>query len=197
MINTQDVMAGTEVTTLTANATHDDLTGQDYAEMYTELRANRSLDNLVELLQSAFSKAAWSKWERGEGKLNRVMKNELRLAVGLRPLPPTVAEAMAVADPDATVYQIGHDTPRRVVLIGVNGPVTVRCDSTSVVAAHADRLTSVPRNRAYKGYKALSAPAGIVDRLNALRLSSGLSWGELLSRLLDAEQPATQRATVP
>ena len=42
---------------ITANATHDDLTEQDYRDIYAELRTGRSLRQFIGLIDSQFSPA--------------------------------------------------------------------------------------------------------------------------------------------
>jgi hypothetical protein len=54
-----------------------------------------SLDAFVTAVRSTFSKAQWSKYHNGQAPLNRTMRNELRTAVGLPLLPPTLAEVNA------------------------------------------------------------------------------------------------------
>ena len=67
-----------------------------------------SLDAFVAAVQSAFSKALWSKYHNGQAPLNRTMRNELRTAVGLPLLPPTVAAVMQGVDSNALVVQGGN-----------------------------------------------------------------------------------------
>lgn len=185
---------GLPVTVVTADAGQDRLGEQDYREIYDEVRAldeatgkyGVSLDAFVELVHSEYSKAAWSKYHRAELELNRTMRNELRGAVGMALLPLTIAEATAGVDADATVVQVGGDTVRRVVMLGVNDAVTVHwngtvsawtgCQGDKVTGdAGSHRVTGVTRDR-----KAVFVPARLFDRVNALRRESGLSWGEVL-----------------
>ena len=105
------MMPVTPVTLITRDATLDDLSAADYKDVYDELRGRDpvtgayavSLDKFVTMVTSAYSKAQWSKYHNGEATLTRTMRNELRRAVGLAPLPPTVADATAAASPDAAV----------------------------------------------------------------------------------------------
>lgn len=185
---------GLPVTVVTADASQDRLGEQDYREIYDEVRGfdeatgkyGVSLDAFVELAHSEYSKAAWSKYHRGELELNRTMRNELRGAVGMTLLPPTIAEATASVDADATVVQVGGDTVRRVVMLGMDEPVTVHWNGTVSAwvgtagntesgNASDSRVTGVTRDR-----KAVFVPARLFDRVNALRKESGLSWGEVL-----------------
>ena len=76
-------MTDLPVTVVTQNATHDDLTDSDYAEIFAELRQQHSLAQLCELLRSQYSRAMWNKYERGDGALTRPMRSELRAAVSV------------------------------------------------------------------------------------------------------------------
>lgn len=173
-------MSDLPVTQVTADATRDDLTDADYKDIYEELRRGRSLDALCDLVGSQYSRAWWSRYEKGDMKITRAARNELRRGVGLPQLPPTTEEAIHLADPDARVYQVGCETPRRVVLIGASGPVVLHCAEDGVTA-----ITNRPCYLGTRRYKAISAPAGVVGRLNALRASRGLNWGTLLTMLAD------------
>lgn len=109
---------------VTANASHDDLTDQDYRDIYAELRTGRSLRQFIALIGSGLSAARWSQWEAGARPLSRQMRQELRAAVGLAELPPAVAEAMAAVEPDADIWQVGTGTADRVMLIARPGPIS-------------------------------------------------------------------------
>lgn len=192
-------MTGTEekfvlpVTLVTENASQDRLGEQDYREIYDEVRGFDeesgkyavSLDEFVSLARSEFSKAAWSKYHRGDLALNRTMRNELRRAVGMPMLPPTIADATAQVDADATVVQVGGETVRRVVLMGGDDEITVRwngevsawveVEPEPAGSAQTRRVTGVTRDR-----KAVFVSSRLFDRVNALRRESGLSWSEVL-----------------
>jgi hypothetical protein len=180
------------VRVLTRNAGQDKLSETEYREIYDEVRGfdeasgkyGVSLDAFVEMIGSAFSKAAWSKYHRGELELNRTMRNELRAAVGLAVLPPTVTEVTTGVDPDAEVVQVGDETVRRVVLVGTGEKVVVFCNGAAarvvdeVDAAGgggAGRVTAVTRSR-----KGVFVPAQVFERVNGLRRLQGLSWVEVL-----------------
>ena len=183
------------VTVLTRDASVDALSETDYREIYDEVRGfdavsgryGVSLDEFVGLVGSQFSKAAWSKYHRGELELNRTMRSELRRAVGLDALPPTVVEAMDGVDPDAVVVRVGADLVRRVVLVGTEGTVSLLCNGT-VSAEWGEgrgargeeetpdrRVTGVTRDR-----KGVFVPAQVFERVNALRRYLGASWVEVL-----------------
>lgn len=106
------------VTKVTQDATLDDLSAIDYRDIFTELRQNLSLDKLIAQIGSAYSKAAWNRYEKGDYDLTRTMRNELRLAVGLPALPETVADAVASrTSPDASVWVAGDGTAGTVILV--------------------------------------------------------------------------------
>ena len=133
------------VTLVTQNANQDDLSETDYREMYQELRDNYSLRDFVALAKSAKSIAYWSKYERGESGIGRAERNELRRAVGLPGLVPTVADAMADVDEDAEVLAIGDKPKNRVFLATKGESLTIYANGS--VTASLDRVTSVTRKR--------------------------------------------------
>ena len=186
--------AALSVRVLTRDASVDALGDTDYREIYDEVRgfdavSGRyavSLDEFVGMVGSQFSKAAWSKYHRGELELNRTMRSELRAAVGMAVLPPTVVEAVQGVDPDAEVVQVGDDLVRRVVLVGTGERVTLVCNGSvtaetgsrgegEMAATPGSRVTGVTRDR-----KGVFVPAPVFERVNALRRASGLSWVEVL-----------------
>jgi len=164
------------VTALTQNASIDDQTDSDYRGMYEELRDGWSLAQFVERTGSAYSKAQWSKYERGQTPLTRTMRNELRRAVGLPPLPPSVIEVTSGLHPDALVAQVGNEQPNRALLVGsdvetahiyVNGGFAViEPPSESVVTP----VTSDSRPR--RRYARLCVPPELGERVKASQFSS-------------------------
>jgi hypothetical protein len=146
-------MSEIPVTLVTANATHDDewrnrgYTDEEamYREIYTELRQNCSLDKFKELIGSEYSKAWWSKYERDVTPVTRQAKNELRRAVGMPELVPTVTEAMADTDPDAEVWRIGdNETVHRVVKIATHEELTLNLNGRVMVSPNlAQPVTTV------------------------------------------------------
>lgn len=174
-------MTDLPVTQVTENATRDDLSDSDYRDIYEELRRNRSLDAFCALVSSQYSKGWWSRYEHDDMKITRPARNELRRGVGLPQLPLTTEEAIHLADPDARVYRVGSETPRRVVLIGASGPVALRCDESGVTATiAAPRVRPVTRPRIN-----VTVPQGIFSRLNGLRASIGLSWAQVFERMAE------------
>lgn len=197
------------VTLVTANATQDDeprnrgYTDEAamYREIYAELRQNLSLDKFVDMLGSQYSKAYWSKYERGVTEVTRQAKNELRRAVGMPELVPTVTEAMADVGADAEVWRIGdNETVHRVVKIAtyekvtleLNGIVEVRNQAespvttvTSSVEANAESakvLEKSPRT-------GVSVSRATVEQ-NERRQQLGASWRDVIEaglRALEAQ----------
>ena len=53
------------VTLVTANAAADELSADDYREMFDELKQGHSLSQLVALIGSQFSRALWNQYEAG------------------------------------------------------------------------------------------------------------------------------------
>lgn len=172
-----------DVTPVTAHPiSADDLTPEQYREIYDELRSKCALRPFVEFLRSGVSIAWWSKYERGDTTLDHDRRNELRAAVGLPLLPPTVAAALTAVDPDATVYRVGHRTPDRVIMVGADmtATLTMRLNGDLHVSTDVTPVTSPPRRAPRKNIH-LSIPAW--ERLNTARTAAGLSWEDFLSKL--------------
>ena len=180
------------ITTITRNAGADDLSDTDYRDIYDEIRqldpvTGRyavSLDKFVEMIGSAYSKALWSKYHNGQADPNRVMRSELRAAVGLAPLPPTVVDAAAAhLDANAEVVAIGDGPGHRCLiiaeaqplLIGVNGSITAH----PAVSPHSAVVTGVTSRR--KPYWRPCLPPELRDRVEA----SGKTVDELIKIALE------------
>lgn len=148
------------VTRVTVDASLDSLSLQDYWDIYDELRPwvpfpdgpdkdgnlgkrEPSIDKFRALIKTGYSKPLWEKFRewmespderQGACPLNRAMRSELRVAMGMEPLPLTVADAVAQASPDAAVYTVGLGVPDCLVMVGdvgegvslhINGDVKV------------------------------------------------------------------------
>ena len=145
-------MPVTPVTLITRDATLDDLSAADYKDVYDELRGRDpvtgayavSLDKFVTMVTSAYSKAQWSKYHNGETTLTRTMRNELRAAVGLPALPPTVAEATAAASPDAAVWQVGDGPAEHVIMVTAVEPLTLRVNGAVSVVSEPATMPTLP-----------------------------------------------------
>ena len=198
------------VTTITSQAaSSDQLTDQDYRDIYDELRQKCPLRQFAETIHSAVSFAWWNKYERGEAVLTRERRNELRAAVGLPALPATVAEACATADPDATVYQVGAAPADRLILIGadahdpldlhINGSLAVT-DRTGgpvgadlcvrPVASPADppqqsHVTPVTASKRRVPTKAVRFSPERWQRLSLLRKEADMTWDEFADWILE------------
>lgn len=178
--------------TLTERADTDALSDQDYWEVYHfELRGwdegahkyRVSLDAFVEMVHSTYSKALWSKYHNKAAPLNRTMRNELRRAVGMAPLPLTVAEAVAMADANARVVRVGTATPDQVLLIGDPGPLTITVNGEVTARRNpSPALTNLEREpRVRRHY---IRPVASDDQA-ARRTALGVSWGAVLDAGLE------------
>jgi hypothetical protein len=190
------------VTLVTAGAgSAEQLSEADYREIYEELRNRTTLRLFAEFVESKVSFAWWSKYERGEARLDRERKAELRRAVGLPPLPVSVAEATAGVDPDARVWRVGDGAPAapaqpdRVILVGaeVAVPLTLRlngdlqvsfdCAPAGRSAQDADPaeeclVTGVTRPRRRVLSRAVRFSPDRWERLSSLRKEAGMTWDE-------------------
>ena len=153
------------VTVVTANAGTDNLSEQDYRDIFDELIQHHSLRSFQAAIDSAYSHATWDKYKRGAWELTRVARNELRRAVGQPNLPLTVAESLADVDADAEVLAIGTEPKNRVFLaskgqsliIYANGTVEARLASaTSVTWAREKRTRREMSAEQAKKWDALS-----------------------------------------
>ena len=137
----------TPVTRVTVGDTSDNLSDEDYRDIYDELREKISLDKLVAMLKSEYSKMQWHRYEKGQYPMNRTMRNELRRCVGLPLLPPlTIAEATAQASPDASVWSVGDGVPEHVIMVS-DTPVTLYVNGTVQTVAPKCDVTEVTRAR--------------------------------------------------
>lgn len=175
------------VTLVTGGAgSADRLSDTDYREIYDELRSKTTLRQFAEFIGSAVSFAWWSKYERGEARLDRDRKAELRRAVGLPGLPRAVTEVTAGVDPDARVWQVGEGRPDRVVLVGMDAhePLMLRLNGDLALVSETPvqdaPVTGVTRRRARPNRGSIVVTRGTWERLNAARLRAGKTWDEYL-----------------
>lgn len=200
----------TPVTLVTKDATKDNLTDQDYRDIFTELRQNLSLDKLIGVMQSTYSKAAWSRYERGDYELTRQMRCELRRAVGLAELPATITDAVANhAHADASVWLAGDGLAKHVILVAntqdltlhVNGSVaqepSIKCyPSNTGVGSTENRSqyidtenasqTQIGGSTAFLRKRAkLVRPVASVEQ-NERRAALGVAWRDVIDAGLKA-----------
>lgn len=196
MSNTQPV------TLVTRDATLDDLSTQDYRDIYDELRERDdrngsyavSLDKFVTMVSSQYSKAQWSKYHNGETTLTRAMRNELRRCVGVKLLPPTVADATATASPDAAVWSIGDGPAEHVIMVTTQEPITLHVNGAVSVATPTAQtpenapVTTVTRTKSHETYRTRpTATKAQEERRSAL----GAKWAEVIERGLAALESET------
>lgn len=191
------------VTTVTTRAhSADQLTEQDYRDIYDEVRGRDpatgdysiALRVFVRLIaerlpgQEVLSIGYWSKYHNGEITLNRRARQELRALVGLPALPPTVQDATATIDPDATVYQVGTAAASRVVMVGqdvteplllhLNGRVEIIEDNSDDPANEASVTTVTTPKAPRKPSKAIRVSPQSFDRLQRIRTEANMTWDE-------------------
>jgi hypothetical protein len=185
------------VTLVTKDATLDDLSDGDYREIYEELcrlspegkrtKDSLSFDKFMASIGSHFSKALWAKYENGEVRLNRAQRNELRAAMNLPLLPPTVADATAQASPDAAVWSVGDGVPEHVIMVS-DTPVTLHVNGAVSTVAQTSNVTGVTRGKFQrKRYVRPCVPFEYAERLAGL---VGVSWQDVFERGLQAYENA-------
>lgn len=133
---------------LHAGTVEDDLTLDDYRDILTELRTSYSLQGMVNLIGSRFTKAWWSKIERGQAPFSREVRRELRAMYKISKLRLTAQEAVEAVREDAAVLQIGAEDAaevNRIVMVGgPDGVVIQKIGAGSPMRFDADgRVTPV------------------------------------------------------
>jgi hypothetical protein len=168
----------TPVTRLTVDATLDNLSTADYADIWTELRQNHSLRNVIGVMESALSPARWQQYEKGECSLTRQMRNDLRRAVGMPLLPPTVADAVSQASPDAAVWLVGEGVPDTVIMVA-GEPVTLHVNGAVQADVRTMPVTRVTWGKvARKRYIRPCIPESYAARLQGLE--NGYTWVDVV-----------------
>ena len=132
-------------------------TPEEWRTLYDELKGELSLGKFQEKYGIGLSRAAWHKYEHGQMPLSPDMKAELRRVVGL---PVTVHEAVAVADPNASVYRVGDDVPHTIVMVGTSSPVELRINGTVT----AEEYAPLPRYGTQEGLGRAKRVRRHVDR---------------------------------
>jgi len=190
-------MTNDAVTLVTRDATLDDLSASDYRDIYDELRQRDpeagtyavSLDKFVTLVTSAYSKAQWSKYHNGEATLTRTMRNELRRCVGLKLLPPTVAEATAAASPDAAVWQVGEGAAEHVIMVTTTAPLLLHVNGAvslaDVAPAMPPSVDVTPVTRTQRARRHYARPVA-TEAQNGRREALGVKWADVLEAGLAA-----------
>ena len=178
----------TPATLITRDATLDNLSAQDYRDIWQELHADRSLRDVIAAMQSQLSPARWSQYdkrEKGKDTPSRQMRNDLRRAVGLPLLPPTVAEATAQASPDASVWHIGTlegRPPDTVIMVAADSEIWVHVNGTVEVTQPPPRsmpVTQVTNGKvARKRYIRPCVPESYAERLQGL--GDGFTWADVI-----------------
>ncbi len=140
------------VTTITANATRDDLTDQDYIDIAIENADGKSWRKFAEFIGSAYSHTSWQNWTEGKKAMPRTAKNELRRLLRMPELVPTVADALADVDPDAEILDVGSgEIVHRVLKLRNRGAMTIYTNGTvSALATPVTRPTAANRRKRYR-----------------------------------------------
>lgn len=166
------------VTIVTKDATLDDLSVNDYHDLFYEVRYDSltdklmSFDKFINNVHSGYSKALWAQFYNHEILPNRGMRNELRSARGLPLLPPTVLEATSQSSPDSMVMRIGEGVPNRIVMLGRSKPFSLRVNESAVDII--EPVTRVTRKR-----KPVIRP--VVNRnQEERRVNLGVKWVEVI-----------------
>jgi transcriptional regulator with XRE-family HTH domain len=113
-------MTLTTITTPAGRA--DNLSEQDYRDIYDELRGYLTLAEFVARSGSTVSRAWWSQYESGVKRLSTARRNELRTAVGVPETAPDVAVALSEVTDASSVWRVGTGVANRVIMVTPNAP---------------------------------------------------------------------------
>lgn len=192
----------TPITVLTENAAVDDLTPDDYWNIYHwEMRQwddtmprrdgkgtgdyRLSLTDFCEQYSPDMSKAMWSKlhtaWNAGDREevqrvLTRRTRNILRRGAGMPELPPSVSDVLQVVDANARVTQVGTDKAGQVIVVATDKPLQLYVSGTVRILEH----TAPARSRPHKIQPVFT------PELDERRTRIGKSWNEIAERGLRA-----------
>jgi len=194
-----------EQVTINASQAADDYTDEDYWNIYCELRNydpqsrkyGLTATQLIDRLRSKFDRAMWSNYQYSYERslsdpserirLTRPMKSELRAAINVAPLVPTVAEAVGAADPDSEVLKIGPGTAQHVIMIGEQCPgILIRFYEGDIRARPLGATSG-----ATQGRRRLVRPVASKEQ-EAARMALGLPW----KRIIDAGLESLSAAQV-
>lgn len=183
-----------EQVTINASQAVDDYSPEDYWNIYCELRNydpqtrtyGLTATQLIDRLQSKFDRAVWSNYQYSYEKsmsdpnvrvrLTRAMKSELRAAIKVAPLVPTVQEAVSAADPDSEVLKIGSGIPQYVLMVGECPPLMIRVYNGDIRARPLE-----PHSGATQGRRRLVRPVASKEQ-EAARATLNVPW----KRVIDA-----------
>ncbi len=170
----------------------DDLTPNDYRDIFEELRSGRSLRELVSEAGAAQGRIAyWSRYSRNPDAVPDLDgRNELRRLVGLPELAPPAGDVVtAAADPAAAVWQVGDGPADRVILLATPGPVTLRVNGNGpeLVDSNSDALyTDVHGPRSARTPKRAWRPMLPAEWRTELE-SRGLTVRQIVAAALEVE----------
>lgn len=145
----------------------DDMSDEDYMEVFRRARAGRTLKELAEALNSRYTTATWSKVARGKIRLNAEMRNELR-SFDNKPSVPHAAVPSGVT----RMIRVGDGEPG-VVAILPNRKLTLRFDGEKASIAYPATRVVGPRSHVCMRKDTFVAA-------NKKRVEMGASWDEFI-----------------
>jgi hypothetical protein len=165
---------------------HDELTSDQYMGIYLRARAEyKNFTALVVGLGTHYSRAYWSKYERGLIRLTRIAKNELRAYANMPELPMTLHDIAALFnDEDSSIFVVGTDTPNCAVIGNSTNGITFNI----VVGGNSDSANVLAKEITGKekdNRKHISIDEDSFNQLNLVRLSKGISWKQFLMNLMN------------
>lgn len=150
----------------------DDMDDEYYLTLFSEVRSGRTLQEVVDELDSAFSTASWSKVARGKMGLNHDMRNELRRYNGERELPSAKIPAGVTRILDASGENPG------VMAILPNRKLTLRFDGERASIIYPATRVVGPRSHACMRKDTFTIA-------NEKRVEMGATWDEFMLLAVD------------
>jgi hypothetical protein len=175
----------TPVTLVTQDATLDEFSVSDYRDMVIELLGTYSLRQLDDMTGNICSPALWAKVQHGKAVPNRKQRNALRKLYNRAPLPPTVADAVSVASPDAAVWAVGDGVPEHVIMVAGVEPVTLHVNG-AVTVAQKSPVTPVTNGKAERKPRIRYSRPCATKTQQERRIAVGATWAEVIEAGLKA-----------
>ena len=181
---------------LTENATHDNLTNEEYIEICDEIRGyneqtgekGMSWDKFIFLVGSNRFRSQWSEWRKGERIIQWDMMNDLRKAVSLPLLPePTQMILERMVCPDALIETDVTEGQGKYVYIAKENPHTQPVFSNEEVAAMYTGIpTRIPTGNRRKARVGVMRPSHVPVKYDEQRKKLGKSWAEVVQAGLES-----------
>ena len=176
----------------TPETRQDNLTDEDYREIYQEVRTGKSLRQFLLLTRSSVSPSFWSQYEQGTKSLTTERKNELRRAVNLPELAPDPAQALSEVTEDVQIWRIGQGAANRILMItpettepftvSINGAISINSGESAQNSPEPNVTPVTRQSRTCVGIGGLRPETR--SQLDAARRAQSLTWDAFLLSLI-------------